>query len=372
MSTYGRNAISQKAGEYNYGDANAPTSHYNRDDEYSRRAAGLSYECQSLVGDIMSDRAQASRLYQSEVDGNGMLESDITATHMRPSELSQQNTGMGQPASMDLIDYARETQNDDFENVQDLNELEEPESSRNGSIQGSVETRSRFGNREGACVKKIIYADNGGSIVPKEINMNSECVDERFGGRRERAVSLRLKTPSLSGPNEYMRAREQARGSLVFETKTDTFGGYKGYEFENTPASLEADLSRARRVTGSSSLEDQLDNEMLNGVSDRGGVERAGVMDTINNSDKTFDMDRFDNKPSERFNASYHRDRARGGTRGVSRFNSNGEAMGSCNCENPNCPECGARDSFYSTGGTSAEYKGPARFSNAGEAFGGY
>lgn len=358
MSTYNRNSFSQRANDYNYGEAaNAPTSQYNRDDEYSRRAAGLSHESQSLVGDIMSNRATSSRLSQSEIYSDGIMESDITATHMRPSELAQQSSGRSKPASMDLIDYGRQTQNADFEDITGLAELEEPESSRNGSIQGAVETRSRFSGREAAeCKKKTIYKDVGGVIIPTEIKMNKHCVDERFGGTRERAVPLRLKVPTLSGPTETMRQREQARSSLIFETKREQesmgYGGYAQYEFTNTPAYLEADAAR-RRVTGS--IEDDLDKEMMSGV-----LERAGVIDTINESNKTFEMDRMNVTPSERF-SSQGRERARGRASGASRFTSAGEAFGPCQCDQPGCDQC-----------DSSEYDGPARFTTMGEAFSGY
>lgn len=375
MSTYNK-SISQRSEQYNYGDADsAPTSHYNRDDEYSRRAASLSYECQSLVNDVLVDKARSSRLYQTDLNDQGMLESDVTATHMRPSEVDQQYTGMGQPSTMDLIDGGREVANYDFEDISDLNEMEEPESSRNGTIQDDVETRSRFSTgRERACTKKVIYKDVGGIIVPTEVNMNKACIDERFGNGRERAVSLRLKVPTLSGPTERLAQRERMVSDLVFETKRENMDdtwGRKNYEFETVrPASLEADSTQGR-ITGDLSkgsyVEDELDREMMNGV-----MERAGVMTAINQADKTFELDRMRGsnfKPSERFNASYYRSRARGNATGASRFTSSGEAMGNCDCAQPGCPQC---DRFYSTGGTSQEYRGPARFSVSGEAFGGY
>jgi hypothetical protein len=371
MSTY-NNSIGHQVDQYAYDDLSAPTSHYNRDDEYSRRAAAMSYDCQVLVNDVMADRAQTSRLYQSEASGNGMLESDLTATHMRPSEMDQQYTSMGQIASMDLIDSSREVQNPEFEDITSIGEMEEPESSRNGAIQGSVE-RMR---ERATCETSVIYNDVGGIVTPTEVQLNQACIPDRFGGRERAgggpsAVSLRLRVPTLSGPTERMREREQVRDSLRFDTVTDRFGG-GGREYESTPASMESDYIRGNISADLSkgpheSAENALDKDMMDGVIERAGGhrERAGTIAAVNNSSTVFELDRFES-PQERFNASYFRSRMGGSTSGVSRFNSDGEAIGICNCGQPGCPHC---ERFYDTGGTSAQYKGPARFTNSGEAF---
>lgn len=338
MSTY-KNSI----GEF----ANESTSHYNRDDEYSRRAASISHNSQSLVGDILSDRARSSRKYQTESTTNGMMESDLTATHMRPSEIDQQYVGKIKKSSMDLFDYSREQQNEDFEYMEDLTELEEPNSSRNGAIQGAVENRSksRFSSRareSETCKKKIIYSDVGGIITPTEIKLNKYCVDERFGGPRERSVPLRLKVPSLSGPGERM-------SDLVFETKRDNYDFNESEYFD---------------MKNENSAENKFDNQMINEVLDRAGLkERAGVIGNINKSDKTFELDRMNIRPSERFNDAYFRSKARNGSRGVSRFNADGEAYGACNCEQPGCPDCNSSDKFYGFSDNTSS------FYNGGEAF---
>jgi hypothetical protein len=159
MSTYTRNTISKKMGEYTNTDE-APTTNYDRDDEYSRYVSSRSHDSQRFVDDGMLNRAMSSRRYQADLnEDDDMLESNVSASHMRPSALSQRGSALSNPAAMDMIDHYRESNS----------EIEEPESSRNGSIQQSGRIE------RAACKTSTIYRDINGVITPSEINMNDHC-----------------------------------------------------------------------------------------------------------------------------------------------------------------------------------------------------
>lgn len=341
-------------------DMQMPRKNPNRDTMHADRMVyntnASNYE---KVTETMENMAKASRVNKANADlGRGDFDNQLPLMRLDGNE--QQGLGSLKPSSLTMTDRERLSSVETFlANDQSHNYL----TSRNGSVQEIDERFSgeHFAKKEKKAKKttKIVYKEKDGIIVPVEVKLPRE---------RMTGTDLRLQINGHTGPDDERFLADNGRrehiGSLIFETRDE----------------------RKYR-----------------------GKDRMGVIDTINKLPTTFEIDSFladayvDNgydAPTERFNATYDRVSSRANRiNGPAKFSQRGEAFlsiddnadkflsydrdqfsharsaGQSSYADSDASEndmYGVQDRFYNISSDRGQYRGPARFSVSGEAFGGY